>query len=111
MTIEINTMAARTAAESRTARRAVLAGACALSLSAMVTPAAAQGIPLIRDTEIEKLLGDYASPVFQAAGFGSGRIKVRIVQNENFNAFVVDGRNVFIHTGTHLQAKSPNEVI
>jgi predicted Zn-dependent protease len=42
---------------------------------------------------------------------GSGRIKVRIVQNENFNAFVVDGRNVFIHTGTLLQAKTPNEVI
>ncbi|MCK5711757.1 MAG: M48 family metallopeptidase, partial [Hyphomicrobiaceae bacterium] len=57
------------------------------------------------------LLSDYASPVFQAAGLGSGRIKVRIVQNENFNAFVVDGRNVFIHTGTLLQAKSPNEVI
>jgi len=36
---------------------------------------------------------------------------VRIVQDENFNAFVVDGRNVFIHTGALLQAKSPNEVI
>ncbi len=111
MTIEINSMAAWMAAESRVARRAVLAGACALTLAAMATPADAQGLPLIRDTEIEKLLSDYASPVFQAAGLGSGRIKVRIVQNENFNAFVVDGRNVFIHTGTLLQAKSPNEVI
>ncbi|MCP4779936.1 MAG: M48 family metallopeptidase [Hyphomicrobium sp.] len=99
------------ATESRGARRAVLAGAWALTLAAMATPADAQGLPLIRDTEIEKLLSDYASPVFQAAGLGSGRIKVRIVQNENFNAFVVDGRNVFIHTGTLLQAKSPNEVI
>ncbi|MEE9546114.1 MAG: M48 family metalloprotease [Hyphomicrobium sp.] len=111
MTIEINFMASWMAAESRLARRAGLAGACALTLAAMATPADAQGLPLIRDTEIEKLLSDYASPVFKAAGFGSGRIKVRIVQNENFNAFVVDGRNVFIHTGTLLQAKSPNEVI
>ena len=111
MTIEINFMASWMAAESRLARRAGLAGACALTLAAMATPADAQGLPLIRDTEIEKLLSDYASPVFQAAGLGSGRIKVRIVQNENFNAFVVDGRNVFIHTGTLLQAKSPNEVI
>jgi len=111
MTIEINSVASWMATESRIARRAALAGACALTLAAMATPAAAQGLPLIRDTEIEKLLSDYASPVFQAAGFGSGRIKVRIVQNENFNAFVVDGRNVFIHTGTLLQAKSPNEVI
>ncbi|MEE8253263.1 MAG: M48 family metalloprotease [Hyphomicrobium sp.] len=111
MTIEINFMASWMAAQSRVARGAVLAGACALTLAAMATPADAQGLPLIRDTEIEKLLSDYASPVFQAAGLGSGRIKVRIVQNENFNAFVVDGRNVFIHTGTLLQAKSPNEVI
>ena len=111
MTIEINFMASWMPAASRLARRAGLAGACALTLAAMATPADAQGLPLIRDTEIEKLLSDYASPVFQAAGLGSGRIKVRIVQNENFNAFVVDGRNVFIHTGTLLQAKSPNEVI
>ena len=74
-------------------------------------PAAAQGIPLIRDTEIENLLTDYASPIFRAAGLGSGRITVRIVQDENFNAFVLDGRNVFINTGTISQADTPNEVI
>ena len=95
----------------RTALRAVLAGVCMLTLVATTGPAAAQGIPLIRDTEIEQLLSDYASPIFRAAGFGSERIKVRIVQNENFNAFVLDGRNVFIHTGTLMQAKTPNEVI
>jgi predicted Zn-dependent protease len=71
----------------------------------------AQGIPLIRDTEIENLLNDYARPVFKAAGLGTGRITVRIVNNENFNAFVVDGRSVFIHTGALLQAQTPNEVI
>ncbi|MGI9404529.1 MAG: M48 family metallopeptidase, partial [Hyphomicrobium sp.] len=107
MAIEINSLTAG----SHTAPRAVLAGVCALTLVAVATPAAAQGIPLIRDTEIEKLLSDYASPIFRAAGFGSGRIKVRIVRDENFNAFVVDGRNVFIHTGALMQAKSPNEVI
>ncbi|MFM7083828.1 MAG: M48 family metalloprotease [Hyphomicrobium sp.] len=74
-------------------------------------PANAQGLPLIRDTEIENLLNDYAGPIFKAAGLGSGRIAVRIVNNENFNAFVVDGRNVYIHTGALLQAQSPNEII
>ncbi len=107
MAIEINSMTAG----SRAAPRAVLAGVCALTLVAAAPPAAAQGIPLIRDTEIEKLLSDYASPIFRAAGFGSGRIKVRIVRDENVNAFVVDGRNVFIHTGALMQAKTPNEVI
>ncbi len=88
---------------------------CALAAVAVaaLTPvaAAAQGLPLIRDTEIENLLNDYARPIFKAANLGSGRVAVRIVNNENFNAFVVDGRNVFIHTGALMQAQTPNEVI
>ena len=36
---------------------------------------------------------------------------MRIVKHESFNAFVVDGLNVFINTGTLLQAKTPNQVI
>ncbi len=71
----------------------------------------AQSLPLIRDTEIETLLSDYARPVFRAAGLGTGRVTVRIVRNEAFNAFVLDGANVFMHTGTLMQAKTPNEVI
>ena len=30
---------------------------------------------------------------------------------KNFNAFVVDGHNMFMHAGTLMQAKTPNEVI
>lgn len=88
------------------------AGFFALALSsAWTAPARAQGLPLIRDSEIEALLGDYAKPLFRAAGLGSGRVTVRIVRNEVFNAFVLDGSNVFVHTGTLTQAKTPNEVI
>lgn len=83
----------------------------AAALPLLPQKAEAQGIPLIRDTEIENLLNDYARPVFRAAGLGSGRVAVRIVNNEAFNAFVVDGRSVYIHTGALLQAQSPNEVI
>jgi predicted Zn-dependent protease len=74
------------------------------------SPAMAQGIPLIRDTEIENLLKDYSRPIFKAAGLGS-HISMRIVRHESFNAFVVDGLNVFMNTGTILTAKTPNEVI
>src|SRR5690606_36410422 len=68
-------------------------------------------ISLIRDTEIEALLNDYSQPIFRAAGLGTGRVKVRIVNSDSFNAFVMDGRNVFMHTGTLMQAETPNEVI
>ncbi len=89
-----------------------LAGMAASLVSALTpAPAVAQGLPLIRDTEIENLLNDYARPIFKAAGLGSGRVAVRIVNNENFNAFVVDGRSVYIHTGALMQAQRPNEVI
>ena len=93
-------------------RRGVLAlGVLLTSLSAFVAGARAQGLPLIRDAEIEALLQDYSKPIFAAAGFGGGRVTVRIVHNDAFNAFVVDGANVFVNTGTLLQAKTPNEVI
>lgn len=97
-------------------RHSVVQTACAC---AVVCPlifialekAEAQGLPLIRDSEIEALLNDYAKPIFRVAGLGTGRVAVRIVRNEAFNAFVVDGRNVFMHTGTLLTSQTPNEVI
>jgi predicted Zn-dependent protease len=89
---------------------AVLAVGYALTASFAATQAYAQGIPLVRDTEVENLLKDYSRPLFKAAGLGS-HITMRIVRHESFNAFVVDGLNVFINTGTLLQAKTPNEVI
>lgn len=88
---------------------------CTIAIVAAVLPSrtahAQGGLPLIRDTEIENLLNDYARPVFRAAGLGTGRVAVRIVRNNAFNAFVVDGRNVFIHTGALMQSETPNQVI
>jgi predicted Zn-dependent protease len=88
---------------------AAVAGLYGLSVCAAV-PAVAQGIPLIRDAETENLLKDYSRPIFKTAGLGT-HITMRIVKSDAFNAFVVDGLNVFINHGTLLQAKTPNEVI
>ena len=94
-------------------RRFVVACAFATSLAVSFAPqsASAQGLPLIRDSEIEALLNDYTKPIFRVAGLGANRVAVRIVRNDTFNAFVLDGRNVFVHTGTLMTAKTPNEVI
>jgi predicted Zn-dependent protease len=93
-------------------RAASIAAVYAVSTSlAAVSPAAAQGISFIRDAEIENLLKDYSRPIFKAAGLGSQNITMRIVRHDSFNAFVVDGRHVYINSGTLVQAKSPNEVI
>ncbi len=90
---------------------AVLLAPLLVALTAFATNAHAQGLPLIRDAEIETLLQDYSKPIFQAAGFGGGRVTVRIINNDAFNAFVLDGANVFVNTGTLMQANTPNEVI
>ena len=73
--------------------------------------AEAQGLPLIRDTEIERLMNDYARPIFRVAGLGGGRVAIRIVRSRIFNAFVIDGRNIFIHTGALMESETPNQII
>lgn len=89
---------------------AALAGVALMTAAA--APALAQSRSgLLRDTEIENLLNDYSMPIFKAARLGGGRVAVRLVNNESFNAFVVDGQNVFMHTGALMVAKTPNEVI
>ncbi|CAN1724333.1 M48 family metallopeptidase [Hyphomicrobium sp. 1Nfss2.1] len=97
--------------KAKWSRIAVASGLVATAIMAAASTASAQNLPLIRDTEIEGVLSDYAKPIFKSAGLGTGRIKMRIVQNDAFNAFVLDGRNVFVHTGTLMQANTPNEVI
>lgn len=87
---------------------------CALAAATMLASSLdvrAQGLPLIRDSEIETVLSDYARPLFKAAGLGSNKIAMRIVSEDSFNAFVVDGRSVFINTGTLMQSDTPNQVI
>jgi predicted Zn-dependent protease len=91
-------------------RTATVAGLYGLSMCLASSAAVAQGIPLVRDAETENLLKDYSRPIFRAAGLGT-HITMRIVKADSFNAFVIDGLNVFINTGTILQAKTPNEVI
>ena len=89
-----------------------LAAAVAALAPVFAAPAAsAQQLPLIRDAEIETLLADYARPIFKVAGLGSNRIEMRIVHEDSFNAFVVDGRNVFINTGALTVSDTPNQVI
>ena len=90
---------------------AAIALAFASVVFASARPAEAQGLSFIRDTEIERLLKDYAQPIFRAAGLGSGNISMRIIRHESFNAFVLDGRNVFIHTGSLQLSETPNQVI
>ena len=114
MDTTIRRLGAQWVSRARAGLRAAATVGLMAATAATLYPTAearAQGISLIRDTEIEALLNDYSQPIFRAAGLGTGRVKVRIVNSDSFNAFVMDGRNVFMHTGTLMQADTPNEVI
>jgi predicted Zn-dependent protease len=76
-------------------------------------PARAQegGLPLIRDAEIEQLLRDYTRPVLQAAGLSQRNIRVVIINDRSFNAFVIDAKRIFVNTGALMDAETPNQII
>ena len=69
------------------------------------------GPPIIRDTEIENLLRDYAAPILKTAGLAKQNVRIVILNDRSFNAFVMDGRHIFINTGALFDARTPNEVI
>lgn len=75
----------------------------------IANPAKARG--LIRDAEAENLIRDYSIPILQAAGLSSQNISIHIIADKNFNAFVVDGRNMFINMGAIMLSKTPNQLI
>jgi len=93
------------------AQRRLRAGLIGGLAAALVTTSSADAAGIIRDAETEALVRTYAKPIFAAAGLGSQNIHIHIVNDKNFNAFVVDGHNMFMHAGTLMQAKTPNEVI
>ncbi len=66
---------------------------------------------LIRDTEIENIVRAYAEPVFSAAGMNADDINVHILHEPSLNAFVIDGFNMFLHTGLMREAKTPEQLI
>jgi predicted Zn-dependent protease len=91
--------------------------AMAVTPTAVVAPTSARaqgtprGLPIIRDAEIEQLMRDYTQPILRAAGLAQQNIQVTIINDRSFNAFVMDGRRIFINAGALIDAKVPNEVI
>ncbi|KAA5601962.1 M48 family metalloprotease [Blastochloris sulfoviridis] len=97
--------------------RRIAAAALALVLAvttASPQPAVAQGqpkLPIVRDAETEALLKDYMTPILRAAGLAKQNVEVTLINDRSFNAFVADGRRIFVFLGTLVEAKTPNEVI
>jgi predicted Zn-dependent protease len=93
----------------RLGRRFVVLAMAAVLLFGQTASAFAAG--LIRDSEIEDLLADYARPIFRAAGIAGQNVHIHLVSDQSFNAFVIDGQNMFVHVGAIMKAETPNQLI
>src|SRR5471032_1211941 len=105
-------MPLRTGLRKKMAKLTALTTAAALAMAPMSALAEEQkGPPVIRDAEAEQLLRDYTRPILRSAGLEKQNIQVVIIKESVFNAFVADGRRIFVNYGALLQSETPNQII
>jgi predicted Zn-dependent protease len=90
--------------------------AIAAAIALVVAPVAARaedekGLPILRDTETEQVLRDYARPILRVAGLEKQNIQVTVINQAVFNAFVADGRRIFVNHGALMESETPNQII
>lgn len=86
---------------------------CAFILTSLL-PASLQaqrGPSIIRDTEIETTFREWMRPLLKSAELGQGSVNLILVQDDQVNAFVAGGANIFFYTGLIEASDSPGEVI
>jgi predicted Zn-dependent protease len=104
-------MLLRIALRKKLSKLTAATAAVALALAPMAAHAQERGPPIIRDTEAEQLLRDYTRPILRAAGLEKQNIQVVIINESVFNAFVADGRRIFVNHGAIMQSETPNQII
>jgi predicted Zn-dependent protease len=91
--------------------------AVALAVAQVLTSAAPvraqenKGPAVLRDTESEQLLREYTRPILRTAGLEKQNIQMVIINDSSFNAFVADGRRIFVNYGAIMQSETPNQLI
>jgi predicted Zn-dependent protease len=102
----------RIALRKKSLKLTALTTAIALAVAPMAAVAQEnKGPPVLRDTETEQLLREYTRPILRAAGLEKQNIQMVIINQGVFNAFVADGRRIFVNYGAILQSETPNQII
>src|ERR1700712_4994835 len=105
-------MLLRIALSKTTLKFTALTTAVALAMAPAIARAQEnKGPPILRDTESEQLLRDYTRPILRAAGMEKQNIQMVIINDNTFNAFVADGRRIFVNYGAMMQSETPNQII
>jgi predicted Zn-dependent protease len=94
-----------------TTKITAVATVIALVAAPMAALAQEGKLAVLRDTETEQLLRDYTRPILRVAGLEKQNIQVTIINQPVFNAFVADGRRIFVNSGALMQSETPNQII
>lgn len=91
-----------------------LKAACVFTIGVLFTLlsfcANAQTPNILIDDETETFVCNIVRPIFKVAGIRFDKNKVHLLSDSSLNAFVSDGNHLFVHTGTLMAAKNPNEI-
>ena len=80
----------------------------AFLLAVFVAMPVSYGASQINDTETENLLTELILPLATAANIPENRLKIHIIDDNDFNAFVSGGEDVYVYTGLLKQIKNPS---
>jgi len=80
-------------------------------LSWPISQTHAQGISLLSDAETEWFIRQMMAPILEQARVNPGSVHYYIVNDDNLNAFVAAGQNIFVHTGLFTQTKNVGQVV
>ncbi|MEJ5217137.1 M48 family metalloprotease [Cognatishimia sp. D5M38] len=83
-------------------RLTIFASIFLAALTFVMVTAPARAATIIRDPDIEYSLAQLAKPILAAAGLGSN-VRVLVIDDNKLNAFVVDNRHIFLHSGLILK--------
>jgi len=87
--------------------RRVLPATVGTLLAVLVASAETRAQTLIRDAEIERSLNEIAQPILNAAGLSPDNVKIMVINDSTLNAFIIDGRHIFIHSGLMAKMERP----
>ena len=66
----------------------------------------ARAATFLRDADIEHALNQLARPILAAAGLSPSTVKIVVIKDSAYNAFIVDRRHIFIHSGLLLKMEN-----
>jgi len=70
----------------------------------------AKAASLLRDPDIEYSLRKLATPILNAAGLSPNSVRILLVNDRSLNAFVIDNKSIFIHSGLLLKLTSASQL-